>query len=145
MGSRFDYPSSKSWTRPFPFHIALIPLRSVWIQLFYHLWVNSRTDWLFNSCMAASQGDGKLNSNRLSLCHILLMWRGWIYTYTKASLNISLPSTLSGWQSVKSPSLLRSGVLNQTHCLSSNDYFFLITYLFVFLVIMISLSLKYCA
>ena len=35
----------KSWTRMIAFHIALIPLRKVWIQLFsLQLWVNSRTD-----------------------------------------------------------------------------------------------------
>ena len=37
----------KSWTRLIPFHIALIPLGKVWIQLFsLQLWVNSRTDWV---------------------------------------------------------------------------------------------------
>ena len=35
----------KSWTRLIAFHMALIPLRKVWIQLFsLQLWVNSRTD-----------------------------------------------------------------------------------------------------
>ena len=35
----------KSWTRLIAFHIALIPLVKVWIQLFsLQLWVNSRTD-----------------------------------------------------------------------------------------------------
>ena len=35
----------KSWTRLVAFHIALIPLGKVWIQLFsLQLWVNSRTD-----------------------------------------------------------------------------------------------------
>ena len=35
----------KSWTRLIAFHIALIPLRKVWIQLFsLQLWVNSRAD-----------------------------------------------------------------------------------------------------
>ena len=34
-----------SWTRLVAFHIALIPLGKVWIQLFsLQLWVNSRTD-----------------------------------------------------------------------------------------------------
>ena len=34
----------KSWTRLIAFHIALIPLGKVWIQLFsLQLWVNSRT------------------------------------------------------------------------------------------------------
>ena len=37
----------KSWTWLIAFHIALIPLGKVWIQLFsFQLWVNSRTDWL---------------------------------------------------------------------------------------------------
>ena len=35
----------KSWTRLIAFHIALIPLGKVWIQLFsLQLWVNSRAD-----------------------------------------------------------------------------------------------------
>ena len=35
----------KSWTRLIAFHIALIALGKVWIQLFsLQLWVNSRTD-----------------------------------------------------------------------------------------------------
>ena len=35
----------KSWTRLITFHIALIPLGKVWIQLFsLQLWVNSRAD-----------------------------------------------------------------------------------------------------
>ena len=35
----------KSWTTLIAFHIALIPLGKVWIQLFsLQLWVNSRTD-----------------------------------------------------------------------------------------------------
>ena len=38
---------SKSWTRLIAFHIALIPLGKVWIQLFsLQLWVNSRADWV---------------------------------------------------------------------------------------------------
>ena len=37
----------KSWTRLIAFHIALIPLGKVWIQLFsLQLWVNSRKDWV---------------------------------------------------------------------------------------------------
>ena len=36
----------KSWTRLIAFHIALIPLGKVWIQLLsLQLWVNSRADW----------------------------------------------------------------------------------------------------
>ena len=35
----------KYWTRLIAFHIALIPLGKVWIQLFsFQLWVNSRAD-----------------------------------------------------------------------------------------------------
>ena len=35
----------KSWTKLIAFHIALVPLGKVWIQLFsLQLWVNSRTD-----------------------------------------------------------------------------------------------------
>ena len=37
----------KSWTRLIAFHIALIPLGNVWIQLVcLQLWVNSRVDWV---------------------------------------------------------------------------------------------------
>ena len=37
----------KSWTRLIAFHIALIPLGKVWIQLFsLRLWVNCRADWV---------------------------------------------------------------------------------------------------
>ena len=37
----------KSWTRLIAFHIALIPLGKVWIQLFsLQLWVNSKTEWV---------------------------------------------------------------------------------------------------
>ena len=37
----------KSWTMLIAFHIALIPLGKVWIQIFsLQLWVNSRTDWV---------------------------------------------------------------------------------------------------
>ena len=36
----------KSWMRLIAFHIALIPLEKVWIQLFsLQLWVNSKSDW----------------------------------------------------------------------------------------------------
>ena len=35
-----------SWTRLIAFHIALIPLGKLWIQLFsLQLWINSRADW----------------------------------------------------------------------------------------------------
>ena len=51
----------KSWTKLIAFHIALIPLRKKWIQLFSpQLWVNSRTDWFFSHSEAASLGEGKL-------------------------------------------------------------------------------------
>ena len=40
----------ESWTRQIAFHIALIPLEKVWIQLFsLQLWVNSRPDWVLQS------------------------------------------------------------------------------------------------
>ena len=41
----------KSWTRLIAFHIALIPLGKVWIQLFsLQLWLNSRADNFLQSC-----------------------------------------------------------------------------------------------
>ena len=37
----------KSWPRLIAFHIALMPLGKVWIQLFsLQLWVNSKVDWV---------------------------------------------------------------------------------------------------
>ena len=46
VGNGHGDTSSKTWTRLVAFHIALIPLGKVWIQLFsLQLWVNSRTDW----------------------------------------------------------------------------------------------------
>ena len=51
----------KSWTRLIAFHIALIPLGKVWIQLFsLQLWVNSRVDWVISVGEATSLGEGKL-------------------------------------------------------------------------------------
>ena len=51
----------KSWTRLITFHIALIPVGKVWIQLFsLHLWVNSRADRLFSLGEATSVGEEKL-------------------------------------------------------------------------------------
>ena len=42
------------------FHIALIPLGKVWIQLFsLQLWVNSRADWFFSLGEATSLEEGK--------------------------------------------------------------------------------------
>ena len=47
----------KSETRLIAFHIALIPLGKVWIQLFsLQLWVNSRIDWFFSLGEAISLG-----------------------------------------------------------------------------------------
>ena len=51
----------KSWTRLIAFHVALISLGKVWIQLFsLQLWVNSRADWFFCLGEATSLGEGKL-------------------------------------------------------------------------------------
>ena len=57
----------KSWTKLIAFHIALIPLGKVWIQVFsLQIWVNSRTDCFFSVGEVTSQGEGKtLNSNLL--------------------------------------------------------------------------------
>ena len=50
----------KSWTKLIAFHIALIPLGKVWIQLFsLQLWVNSWADWIFSLGEATSLGEGK--------------------------------------------------------------------------------------
>ena len=51
----------KPWTRPIEFHIALIPLGKVWIQIFsLQLWVNSRADWFFRLGEETSLREGKL-------------------------------------------------------------------------------------
>ena len=47
VGNGHGDTSSNTWTKPIAFHIALIPLGKVWIQLFsLQLWVNSRTGWV---------------------------------------------------------------------------------------------------
>ena len=72
----------KSWTRLIAFHIALIPLGKVWIQLFsLQLWVNSRADWVLQPWGGNYSWRRKtLNSNllNLTLCHILPERRGWV-------------------------------------------------------------------
>ena len=51
----------KPWTRLLEFHILLIFLQKVWIQLFsFQLWVNSRVDWALLFGMATGFGEGKL-------------------------------------------------------------------------------------
>ena len=50
----------KSWTRLIAFHIALMPLGKVWIQLFsLQLWINSRADWVLQFGEATGLGEGK--------------------------------------------------------------------------------------
>ena len=40
-----QWPEFKSWMELFSFHIVLIPLGKVWIQLFFpHKWENSKSD-----------------------------------------------------------------------------------------------------
>ena len=58
----------KSWTRLIAFHIALIPLGKVLIQLFsLQLWVNSRTDWVLQRWWGnKSRRRTTLNSNLLN-------------------------------------------------------------------------------
>ena len=60
----------KSWTRLIAFHIALIPLGKVWIQLFsLQLWVNSRTDWVLQPWWGNySRRRNTLNSKTVKLC-----------------------------------------------------------------------------
>ena len=69
--------------------IALIPLGKVWIQLSsFQLWVNSRLDcalkvWYDNQLRRPKP----LYSNlliptlKLTMCRILLLWRGWVSIY----------------------------------------------------------------
>ena len=58
----------KSWTRWITFHIALISLGKVWIQLFSpQLWVNSRTDQILQPWWGIlSRRRKTLNSNLLN-------------------------------------------------------------------------------
>ena len=58
----------KSSTRLIAFHIALIPLGKIWIQLFsLKLWVNSRTDWFLQPWWGNySRRRNTLNSNLLN-------------------------------------------------------------------------------
>ena len=58
----------KSWTRLIAFHIALIPLGKVWIQLFsLQAWVNSWTDWVLQPWWGnKSRRRNTLNSNLLN-------------------------------------------------------------------------------
>ena len=58
----------KSWTRLIAFHIALIPLRKVWIQLFsLQLRLNSRADWVLQPWWGNLSKRRKiLNSNLLN-------------------------------------------------------------------------------
>ena len=65
----------KSWTRLIAFHIALILLGKVWIQLFsLQLWINSRADL----DEATSLGEGKLwILTSQTPCHILPEQRVW--------------------------------------------------------------------
>ena len=74
--------------RLFWFHIALMPLGKVWIQLFsLQLWVNSRADWIFNLDMTTSQEDRKLWFQtckllpKLTLCNLLFVRMTWEYIY----------------------------------------------------------------
>ena len=73
----------KSWTRLIAFHIALIPLGKIWIQLFsLHLWVNSRADWFFSLDEATSLGEGKLWIQTCKTCKKCpswsnSLWQGW--------------------------------------------------------------------
>ena len=77
----------KSWTRLMAFHIALIPMGKVWIQLLsLHLWINSRADCFFSALVGqlVKQKEHcefkpvKLRL-KLTLCHILPERRGGKY------------------------------------------------------------------
>ena len=61
-----------SWTWLIAFHIALIPLGKVWIQLFsLQLWVNSRADYVLQPWRRnSSRNSNLLNSAKTWLCVI---------------------------------------------------------------------------
>ena len=60
-GNGHDDTSSNPGRDWLHFHIALIPLGKVWIQLFsFQLWVNSRQTRFFSLGEATSLGEGKL-------------------------------------------------------------------------------------
>ena len=71
VGNGYGNTSSKYWMRLIAFHIALIPLGKVWIQLFsLQLWVGQTG--LFSLGKATSL-EGKLNSNLLNCFKIDLV------------------------------------------------------------------------
>ena len=80
----------KTRTRLFAFHIALIPLRKVWIQLVYlQLWVNSCADWALQPFYGNQSGRRKTDFKPVNLLlkidlvsHLPMGW-GWINIYTK--------------------------------------------------------------
>ena len=77
----------KSWTRLIAFHITLIPLGKVWIQLFsLQLWVNSREGWVLQPLW----GKPVKLCLKLTLCHILLELRGLVNMDTLRWLYIRL-------------------------------------------------------
>ena len=92
-------PEFKSWMRQFAFSIALIPLGNVWIQLFsLKLWVNSRVDcalqpwyskWIWTKNKSKFK-PVKLHL-KLTLCYILLVWRGWVNIYNNYYLFVMSP------------------------------------------------------
>ena len=60
-GNGHDDTSSNPGQDWLYFHIALILLGKIWIQLFSpHLWGNSRADWFFSLGETTSLGEGKL-------------------------------------------------------------------------------------
>ena len=79
-------PEFKSWTRMFPFHIALTPLGKVWIQLFSsQLWVNSREDCTVWPCDGNQSRRRKTSNSKCCTsikygpCFVsCLHWRCWV-------------------------------------------------------------------
>ena len=93
------FPKFKSWMRLFTFHIALIPLGKVWIQLFsFQLWVNSRVDWTLQPWYGYWSKSWKtVNSNLLNSVWnwpCIAFWSWWgvgKYLFTSVNnLNLSI-------------------------------------------------------
>ena len=100
-------PEFKSWTRQIAFHIALIPLGKVLIQLFsLQLCINIRTDWVIHPWwgqLVKMKKDSEFKPVKLrlkmALCHILLERRGWyIYIYIYTYIYIYIYIYIYNWQ-----------------------------------------------
>ena len=98
----------ESLTRLSVFPIALIFLGKVSVQLFsLQLWAKSWADWNFFLSRYSNQPSRRktreTSLKKLTFCYILILWSGWVKTYTKSEIRFCLIEwlILMGWQLVK--------------------------------------------